>query len=323
VYVRSGLQRAAPLAVKTAGRKLWVRLARRIGYPISSTHLPRPPLVRDRRPMRVTHVLLASDLNPRYVESWELVSRAWPAVTGIEPLLVLVADEESAPPELVADERVRLFPPIPGVPTALQAQCIRLLYPALLDTGGGAILISDMELVPLDAAFFHDTVAPLDERFFVSYRDVVTTKRQVAIAYNAALPATWGEIFGVETEADVRPRLEAWTRPIEYDGVRGGVGWYSDQSILYDHVISWGRRSGRLWMLDDDYTGFARLDRFPPGQDGLTREQERRLHAGSYTDFDSLVPHREHRMLNEHVLEVAAARAGRHAPGRGRTLEAA
>jgi hypothetical protein len=307
-YLRSGIRKVAPQRLKDGGRRTWVRLAHRAGYPISSLYLPRPALVPGRAPLRVTHALVASDLNPRYLEAWELVSRAWPTIVGIEPRLVLVAAEQDVPAALRDDERVTLFEPLPDVPTPFQAQCIRLLQPALLEVDG-AVVISDMELVPLDPGFFHVHAGRLDDRFFLAYRDVLFPKDQMAMAYNAATPAVWGEIFGVSTSAEVRARLAEWARGLEYDGVRGGAGWYTDQVLLRDHLVAWARRTGRLWMLDDDHTGFTRLDRVVLGGGELPARARRNLERGRYTDFDSLVPHSRYRAINDAVVEIAARRS--------------
>lgn len=306
-YLRSGIRSVAPQPLKDAGRRSWVRLARRAGYPISSLHLPRPVLAPGRTPLRITHALLASNLNPRYLEAWDLVSRAWPAIVGIQPRLVLVASPEEVPEALRADQRVIVFEPLPDVPTAFQAQCIRLLYPALLESDG-AVVISDMELVPLDPDFFHKHAARLDERFFLAFRDVLFRKGQMAMAYNAAMPAVWGEIFGVSTPAEVRARLAEWAHELEYDSVRGGAGWYTDQTLFYDHLLAWAQRTGRLWMLDDDYTGFTRLDRLGENATRLPPSERRKLEHGRYTDFDSLVPHSRYRAVNDEVVEIAARR---------------
>lgn len=315
-YVRSGIRRVLPTTLKNGLRRRWVRVARNVGYPISTPHRPRPHLERPRRFARLTHVLLASDLNPRYLESWELVRRAWPAVAGVEPVLVLVADAESAPRDLLDDPHVRLFEPLPGIHTAFQAQCIRLLYPALLDAAG-AVLISDMELVPIDPRYFHAPLARLDDRFFVAYRDVFLHRSMVSVPYNAARPETWREVFGVETPADVRARLREWSADIRYTGERGGPGWYTDQHVLYRLLMPWAERTDRLWMLDDDHTGFNRLERpEPPTADWLSDTVRRAILARRYTDYNSAVPHSEHRELNEPVLELAL-RSLRHAPRTG------
>jgi hypothetical protein len=321
-YVRSGIRNVLPTALKTTLRGRWVRAARRAGYPISSPKLPRPELARGRRPPQLTHVLLASDLNPRYIQCWELVRRAWQDIVGVEPVLVLVADEAEAPAELLDDPQVRLFAPLQDVHTAFQAQCIRLLYPALVETRG-MVVIADIELVPLDPRYFHGPLAGLDERFFVAYRDVLHDRSMIAMSYNAARPETWGELFGVRTADDVRLRLAEWASGISYTAQRGGPGWYTDQQVLYARALPWAERTGRLWMLDDAYTGFRRLDRLEAnGQDVITPRRRRELLARRYTDYDGAVPHALHRELNEHVLSLALESLGR-VPAGSRSATAA
>src|SRR5439155_24706905 len=133
LYVASGIRRMLPHRLKVAIRRVWVRIARRIGYPISSPLVPRPPLDRRRRPMRLARALIACDLNPDYLAFWPSTRRAWEEIVGIEPLLVLVAGPDEIPPELQGDEAVIPFPPVGGIHTTLQAQSIRLLYPGLVD----------------------------------------------------------------------------------------------------------------------------------------------------------------------------------------------
>jgi hypothetical protein len=252
-------------------------------------------------------VLLASDLNPRYIESWRYTARAWREVAGVEPLLVLVGDPPEIPAEFANDPAVHVFPRLENVPTAFHAQCVRLLYPALVETSG-AVLISDMELVPLDPRYFHRPLSVLDERLFVSYRDLALDKHQIAIPYNAARPETWSEIFAIVSLESVRARLLEWATETEYSAVRGGEGWYTDQEKLYEYVMPWAEHTGRMWMLDDLYTGFNRLNRPELKRDGgVTATRRRELAARRYTDYNSAVPFGQYRELNELVLELALA----------------
>src|SRR5581483_10874410 len=133
---------------KVALRGAWISVARRTGYPISSPRLPRPPLVRGRRPFRLGRVLLACDLNRDYLDFWPSTRRAWEEIVGIKPTLVLVSPEECVPADLREDPAVIVFKPVEGIHTAFQAQCIRLLYPALVETAG-AVMIADIDLYPL------------------------------------------------------------------------------------------------------------------------------------------------------------------------------
>lgn len=301
------------MKTRIAFRRKWVALAPIVGYPIASPARPRPRVPRNGRvPMQLTHVLVASDLNPNYLESWPLIRRAWPLIAGLEPVLVLVARREEAPPELLTDPQVRLFEPIEGVHTAFQAQCIRLLYPSLVETAG-AVLISDMELVPMNPAYFHRSLTGIDKRCFVAYRgDLILDKGEIPMPFNAALPGTWAELFGVVDEAEVRARLSEWAAQTEYEGSRGGEGWFTDQRLLYRAAIPWGEATGRLWLLDEDFTRFSRLSRKELLDDPTVSAERRRLiRRRKYSDYNSCIPHGEYRERNELVLELAAASLGR------------
>lgn len=305
LYVRSGVQRVLPHEVKTALRRRWLPLARTIGYPISSPRLPRPPLRPDRTPTHLGTALMACDLNPDYLAYWPSARRAWLEIVGIQPLLILIANDEDVSDELRADPFVTSFAPISGVHTALQAQCIRLLYPALLETMD-AVLISDVDLYPLQRSYFVDPLKKLDERFFVSYRDVRLERKEIAIAYNAATPDTWSELFGVSTLDDVRARLTNWTSDMEYDGRRAWPGWYRDQQILYETLTQWREAPTRWWAFDDEYLQFHRLDKLELElESGLQPRRQKALREQAYADYVCLFPYAEHHERNDLVLRLA------------------
>jgi hypothetical protein len=178
---------------------------------------------------------------------------------------------------------------------------------------GGAVIVSDLDLYPLRAAYFHEPVRRLDERFFVVYRDGRVTRSELDIGFNAALPSTWGEIFGVSTIGDVRSELGRWAEGLTYDGRRGWDGWYTDQRTLYAKLLSWPERGSRLWVLDDQYCGFRRLDRMElEHEEGLEPRRIEEIRRGAYSDFNCLVPYRDHREVNDHVLELAIEAASGH-----------
>jgi hypothetical protein len=254
--------------------------------------------------------VVSSDLNPRYVDCWPLARRAWREVTGLEPILVLVAQPDAVPIDLRRDENVHVFEPVDGLHTALQAQCIRLLYPALLGDAGG-VLTSDVDMVPLNPWYFHRPAELVDERHFVSYRSALLAGKEIPICYNAARPRTWSDVFAVRSMGDARARLAEWGAGLRYDGVRGGHGWDTDQVVLYATVVERGARMRDVWILDDRFTGHRRLvlaaGARVPGDVG------RDVARGAYSDFHLLHPHSEHVDVNESVVDLAVSGPGRGA----------
>jgi len=131
--------------------------------------------------------------------------------------------------------------------------------------------------------------------------------------FNAASPATWAEVFGVQTLDDVRAELFRWGDGLEYDGRRAWPGWYTDQEMLYRKLMSWPARNERLWMLDDQYCRYSRLNRDKlvdeAGLEPWRIEGMRRLH---YSDFNCFVPYAEHRQINDRVLKLGLEIARTH-----------
>jgi hypothetical protein len=274
--------------------------------------------------MRLTHALLASDLNPRYVRLWPVARRAWSEIAGIEPVLVLIAPRDEVPPELECDPAVHVFEPVPSLHTAFQAQCIRLLYPAVLPSDG-AVITSDVDMVPMNRRYFHRPVARLDRRHFASYRDVLLPLGQIPVCYNAALTETWASIFRVHQLDDIRARLREWGENIEYAGTHGGAGWTTDQEMLYRILLERGRRERDVWIFDDDFTGYRRLERAYVEKWGTLSDDARRgIKRGAFSDFHLLRADSEYEGLNEFVVDFAidcaeearAAAAGRFVSAR-------
>jgi hypothetical protein len=258
--------------------------------------------------MHLSHVLLACDTNAAYLNFWPLVRRAWEEIVHLDVVLVLVAEKDEAV-DTPLDGSVVRFTPLPEIHTTFQAQCIRLLFPALVETSA-AVLISDIDLLPVRPSYFHAPIAPLDERVFVAYRDVLLPRDEVMIPYNAARPETWADVFGVTDLDDVRARLQEWAETIRYDGVRGGAGWYTDQRVLHERLFAWHERTGRAWVLDDDYCGYRRLPRWRlEQQGGVTPQQARDLASRRYSDSDWVIPFAEHEELNRKLLALALQRA--------------
>lgn len=296
----------------TARRRVRERLRRAHGRlrrrPPCADAVPRPGTARrGARTLELSHALLAVDLNPRYLGLWPVAKRAWSEIAYVEPVLVLVAGHEAVPPALAADPAVVVFEPEPAIHTAFQAQCIRLLYPALIEASG-AVITSDIDMVPMSSWYFHDPLARIDDRHFVCYRDDPLPLGELPICYNAALPTTWGSVFGVENLDGVRTHLRNWANGVDYDGARGGTGWTTDQRRLFSVLLERGRTRRDVWILDDYYTGYRRLERaYVEKWRSLSDDARRGIERGAYSDFHLLASDSEHAMLNEQIIEAAIA----------------
>ena len=183
--------------------------------------------------MKLSGVLVACNENTHYLDFWPVVKEAWWRVAGLPCVMVYVG--ESLPAHLVNDRAVVFFKAIPGWPTATQAQVIRLLYPALMKSDG-AIMLSDMDMIPLQKDLFVGGFEQFSPSKFVSLRGIDEGEKQIYMCYVGATPAVWSTLFRIKTIEDVRKRLTEYSEQYQSNGRHGGVGWCSDQIELYNVV---------------------------------------------------------------------------------------
>jgi hypothetical protein len=295
----------ARLRAKERIRRLRARARRR---PPCARVVPRPRTVHPGTPgLELSHALLAVDLNPQYARLWPVAKRAWAEIAHVEPVLVLVARRNAVPPELATDPSVLVFEPEPSIHTAFQAQCIRLLYPALLEAQGG-VVTSDIDMVPMNPRYFHGPLSRIDRRHFVCYRDDTLPLGELPICYNAALPTTWASVFDVADLDGIRVRLRQWAEGVDYDGARGGAGWTMDQQRLYRVLLERGRRERDVWILDDYYTGYRRLERaYVEKWKSISDDARHGIEHSSFSDFHLLAADSEYAALNEKIVCAAIA----------------
>jgi hypothetical protein len=235
--------------------------------------------------MKLAAALVACNENPKYLEFWPLVKYAWWHVVGIPAIMVYVG--ETIPEDLKTDPCVIHFPPVEGWPTATQAQVIRLLYPGLLGADG-VIVVSDMDIIPMQREFFVDGFAKFREDQFVSLRGIDEVNKQVYMCYVGATPEVWRKMFQVGSVEDVRRYMTAMKESIPSSGMHGGQGWFTDQLILYNRVKEWEARGddslGLVPLQTEDE--FHRLDRADPDVwESVPEELLTQVRQRHYIDF--------------------------------------
>jgi hypothetical protein len=253
--------------------------------------------------MKVTKVLVSCD-NESYAQMFPLVKEAWQRVCSYECIVVYVGNE--LPPILKKEQEknnssVFLFKPVEGVHSTFQTQCIRLLWPCLMENE--TVLISDMDIAPLSKGHFVDLLLDYSEDQFITYTDRYKKQKMFAMCYNVAHCKKWKEIFCVSNEDEIKEKLKNWYSSVNsYDGKKNCVGWYTDQIQLYNHVIN--REDVKI--LTDNETGFNRLDKKDKhellGSLGLKKQE---VQQGLYTDFHFIRPYKKFHKVMEILVRSA------------------
>lgn len=245
--------------------------------------------------MKVGTIVTATDTNPLYMDFIPIFVKAWKSlIPEADVRIVLVAD--GIPEQFQEFSRnIVLFPPIPGIHTAFQAQCIRLLYPRDVERDEG-VLITDMDMLPMNRSFYVNSISTVSSDAFVVYRDVCLPS-EISMCYNIAHPAVWKSMFGEKSTTET---LVEWHSPVVYDGQHGGVGWNTDQLILVKCFNAW---NGMKVVLNDKLTEFRRLDRVLPYQFQDKESLRGLIKSGFYADYHCLRPYRDNKEMNDFIVE--------------------
>ncbi len=249
--------------------------------------------------MRIGSVVTSTNANPLYYQFIPSFVKTWKALLP-EAKICIFYIGHALPVEIIEYSKyIDLVKPIEGVNSAFYAQCIRLLAPRVAPTSEG-VLITDMDMIPLRKSYFLDSIAPIPNDYFISYRDVLLPN-EIAMCYNVAIASTWEAVFGRESYEQIIGR---WFGKVTYDERHGGAGWNTDQRILLEHFNAW---TGPKLTLNDSITDFRRLDR----NDSLIFYNHRRLatriKAGLYSDYHCKRPYHLYKSINDYIVLTLVA----------------
>lgn len=205
----------------------------------------------------IDRVILASNENPMYLNFWPLVSQAWNKRIGVRPTLFLI-DEHNLPVDTTYGDVIRIKP-IPGVSTASHAQIIRLLAPIYFENE--ISLISDIDMLPLDKEYFVNSVKNIPDTMFVIYRDLAYGKNasRFPMCYNAGKGYLFKEIFNIKSVEEIPAIIKRW--------MAKGLGWDTDELMLYAHTRQWPRFKTHCILLGHTVVDDQRIDRARWGYD--------------------------------------------------------
>jgi hypothetical protein len=220
---------------------------------------------------------------------------------GIDCILILIAKE--VPYELLSEkEHIILFPPLPNIPTAFQAQCIRLLYPSMLLEKYSGIIISDMDIIPLNKDYFVSHIEKLPEDTFCVYRDVISEHKQYPMCYCVASSETWASVFGIRIKNDIMEKLTTWFTKDDYViSSPYSEMWAQDQKQLYEYA----NKYDKIVKLTDEMTHFFRLDRADINFISNNKDEiKNNIINGKYCDFHLPRPYESHKNLINELIEI-------------------
>ena len=236
----------------------------------------------------ITRVILASDTNPDYIQFWPVVASAWKKIIGIEPTLILVAEDDFPIDDSYGD--VIRFKPIPNISTSLQAQVIRLLggayYPDEIS------IMSDIDMLPLSKRYFKESAKHAPDDHFIVFRNGHDNGLRFPMCYNAAKGSVAMEVFDIKSVDDIREKIITWAKEHR--------GWSTDEIVLTRLVKKWMKETGRVTYLNHYVS--SRVDRIHYMEHKTWGYIPHLLRRGKYIDAHMLRPWNDYYEENMQIV---------------------
>lgn len=235
------------------------------------------------------YVILGSNKDSLYLDFWPIVSKIWKDKFNITPVLGLIDDDES---DIFESEYglIKKFKSVSGVDTGLQSQIVRLYLPRYLD---GTCLISDIDMFPMSKKYFSDAATHVNDNNFVIYSSnhpQTIKNKMFPMCYVAANSSTYKSIF------DINLDWEDFTKLL----FNRGETWYTDQKYLFEKVIDFELKTGKLLLLERSWNDNPnnRIDR------GDWRYNPELVKQGYYIDCHSLRPYNQYKVEIDKLLNL-------------------
>lgn len=212
--------------------------------------------------MKLKYVVAGVNENATYIHCVPFFIKAWKSLhQDVEIRIILFANEM---PTFLAEfkDSIVLVTPIVGVSTAFCSQIVRLFYPCILPNDG-AVMISDIDLLPLNFDYFKDALKGKQVDHFVTFRANHMKKhnrQEVVMCYNAAYSAVWSDIFQVKSYQDMIEKMISIYSQIEYEDKHNGKGWRTDQRYLFQALGRWSKKNEQHIECTDEELQFQRLN---------------------------------------------------------------
>lgn len=253
--------------------------------------------------MKLDCILTAVNNKPLYIDFVPLFIKTWKKLYPDVDIKIILIHDEIPINLLEYDSYIILFKPIINISTAFISQYIRILYPALLNQYKNGIMITDIDILPMNRSYYVKNIENFSNDKFIYLRHVcIEEYNQIAMCYNVATSNIWSEIFNINSIDDINKRLSEVFFSIEHEEGHGKKGWCQDQIDLYKYVMNWGKNKENFIILHDSKTGYNRLDR---NRFDINNQQLQILiKLGFFSDYHCYRPYNKYKEINGKIFDL-------------------
>jgi hypothetical protein len=185
--------------------------------------------------MNIDYVIVSSDNNPTYLDFWDITKKMWCDLVGIKPVLLKISDKDNYTDN--GDNIVIEVKAIENINTGLQSQIIRLFCSKYFENKN--ILISDIDMIPLNKSYFINSVSKYDDDSTIIYSSDAYGGHRYPMCYVLSNSETFNKIF----ELDNHPNFESFAN---YLIENENNGWNTDELYLTKKINEYNKNIIKL-----------------------------------------------------------------------------
>lgn len=251
--------------------------------------------------MKLDCILTSVNENKLYIDFVPIFIKTWNKLYPYVDVKIILIAKTIPENLLVYKNNIILFEPI-NDKTGFTSQFIRLLYPCILNYKNG-VLITDIDMLPMNNAYYTENIIEYDNTKFIYYRgNVCFNFKQIAMCYNVATPQIWKDIFKINSIDDIVIYIKKITDKNSIQEGHGNIGWSIDQETLYNKVTEWNKITNNFVCLNETRTGFKRLDRNRFNLSDINIKQN--ITNGYYSDYHCYRPMSKYFDINWEIYNL-------------------
>ena len=248
--------------------------------------------------MKLDCVLASVNEDPFYLDFIPFFIKVWSKLyPKVDVKIILIAKQ--IPEKFIEfKNNIILFNPIENISSVFISKYIRLLYPPLLNYDNG-ILITNIDNVPLSRDFFTKNIEDLDDKYWVNYRswkELDHTGEKLSLCWQISNRNNWAEVFGINSLNDIKQRLIEKSQNMQD---------CKEELDLCKYLMNWHKKTNRYINLNDNKTGFRRLERsFRKILSVLQPQNHKHIKEGFFSDYNCMRPMEDYAKLNDFIYSI-------------------
>lgn len=213
------------------------------------------------------------DFVPIFIKTWQ---KLYPSV-HIKIILV----SKNIPMDFIEYKKyITLFEPIHNVSSNIILGLLKYLYPCVLHYTNGGVMVTDIDVIPLNKNFFTDSILTVKNDRFISLGESY---------YHIGTSTTWKDVFDIQSTQDIRHRI--------LQLFRGNTHEYIQHKIMV-----WDNHTRKLSHLHDKETHFKRLSRNTFSMNNTKMKND--IRDGIYSDYQCYRPMNLYSPVNYQVYDL-------------------